>query len=91
MAKKKETLASLSALDALALRKKPAAPEESARAEADQIAEGERPAKSDTKQISAHIPKTLYREVKTKLAGHDDLTLTDLLIKMLSDWVKEAK
>lgn len=46
--------------------------------------------KEEQIQISAYIPKTLHKGVKVALASQDEkLTLTDLLIKLLSDWTKK--
>lgn len=56
------------------------------------------PDKTDKKdthtQISAYIPNELYKSVRVALVGKKTteggkLTLTDLLIKLLSDWERE--
>lgn len=56
------------------------------------------PDKADKKdthtQISAYIPNELYKSVRVALVGKKTadgakLTLTDLLIKMLSEWERE--
>lgn len=44
---------------------------------------------SDEKiQVSAYIPKPLYREMRKKLADEDQ-NFTGLLIKLLSEWVQK--
>lgn len=89
MAKKKTSLADYEAspLAALSLRKDQGAKLETKAepvpAAAEQVKE--------TKQISAHIPKELYRDVKRALADAEDLTLTDLLTQLLGEWAKQRK
>jgi hypothetical protein len=47
----------------------------------------EKSGEESTKQISAHIPRSLYRKVNVKLA-EEDQTLTSLIINLLEEWVK---
>ena len=98
MAKKsKDTLQTFSSLDALGLHKEhrgkgaPPAEEPPEGKEAPIEAIQEKPAekKEPTIQISAYIPRVLYRRVKVALADQDQHTLTSLLIKLLNDWERE--
>lgn len=89
MAKKNPTLAGLEGLDALG-----AARQRRDTAAAEPVNESTDTAGADRKethtQISAYIPKPLYKGVKRALAGRDDkLTLTDLLVDLLSKWERE--
>jgi len=47
------------------------------------------PAPADEKiQVSAYIPKPLYRDMRRKLAD-EDRNFTGLLIELLSEWVQK--
>lgn len=46
-----------------------------------------KPAKEETIQISAYIPKDLHKRVKVELASREQ-TLTEVLIDLLSKWAK---
>lgn len=94
MARKKQTLADLSGLDALGLHReqketgKPPVekPLEANMAQKETIPEKK---EKDVIQISAYVPKELYKRVKVALAGQDKHTLTSLLIHLLNEWEKE--
>lgn len=93
MAKKKQTLADYSPLAGLAQRReKDDASYQTNTLQAVEDSSAVIDRKQTHTQISAFIPRALYKSVKQKLAGRDDkMTLTDLLIKLLSDWEREQK
>lgn len=90
MAKKKPSLADYNASPLAGLAARKARETEAETEAAPPLNQAGAPTK-ETKQISAYIPKELHRDVKRALADTDGLTLTDLLIQLLSDWVKKQQ